>query len=437
MTKFIPHQYQLDGRNWLIAHNIAGLFLPPGLGKTAITLDAIRILLDAKLIDKVLIIAPLRVAKLVWPAENKKWGFNFSIGVLHGPDKDIVARQKHDIYVINPDGLNWLKSIELFTGNSMLVCDESTIFKNHDSMRFKLIKSMLPAFRRRVILTGTPAPNGLIQLWPQVFILDKGLRLGKNITTFRNLYYKKGFTMFSWELKYGADGEIFSKVDDIIMHKALSELNMPDKIDNFIEVQLSNMQLYNELKKEMLIDIGGHEITAVNAAALCSKLKQFANGIIYKDGKAPETLHNDKLNALSELVDTLAGRPLLVAYEFLHELKLLKDHFGAPHIGGGVSGKEIVDKWNKGEIPVLLVQPMAAGHGLNLQDGGCCDVCWFSNTYDAELYDQLNARVYRQGVKNNVTIHHIVAKGTIDEHIIKTRSNKIKLQDLLLDSLLK
>lgn len=447
MSNFKPHDYQQDGINWILSHQGAGLFLPPGLGKTSITLSAIDILKQANIIDRVLIIAPLRVCYMVWRQEIDKWDFPFSIGLLHGKDKDTVVRQKHDIYLINPEGINWLVNnhLQLFSKYKfMLVCDESTLFKNHSSLRFKMLKYILSIFKRRLILTGTPAPNGLLQLWSQIFILDNGKRLGKNISTFRRQWFMPGYDGFSYIMRDGADDQIYTAINDIVMHKSTDELELPEKLYNTILIQLPTMalKLYKEIKNDFISQIGDETlITAMNAASQASKLKQIANGMLYNDDKEGINIHDEKLSALEELIDSLGGRPLLVVYEFNHDLHKLKSIFkNAPHIGGGVTGKEletIISKWNKGELPVLLIQPRAGGHGLNMQDGGCHDIVWYSITFDLELYEQVNARVHRQGVKNAVTIHHIVAENTVDKKIMRVLEGKAELQDALLDSLLK
>ena len=437
------HSYQKDGLDWILRHKASGLFFPPGLGKTLVTLSAIKILIDHEEgIDRILIIAPLRVLYMVWPLEIAKWGFDFSVGMLHGKDKDTTIRQKHDIYLINPEGLKWL-----FTKHSrkfdMLVIDESTMFKNYSSARFKLMKEHVSQFKRKIILTGTPAPNGLLQLWPQVFLLDFGKRLGKNISTFRRRWFSKSFTGFGYDLTEGADMEIYSAIDDLVMHKSNSELNMPDKLNNTILVRLPDnvMKQYREMLDEFIIELEHtDDITATNAAAKCSKLKQVANGTVYGEDREIIVMHDEKLNATEELVDSLAGRPLMIVYEHLHDLARLKERFKAPAIGGGIKEDDLADiiqMWNAGQLPILLIQPRVGGHGLNLQDGGCHDVLHYSIPYDLELYDQTNARVYRQGVKNNVTIHHMVAERTIDTKIMAVLANKANLQDELLDYLKK
>jgi len=440
------HKYQEDARNWILAHSSTGLFLPPGLGKTLISLSAVEIILKHTNIDRVLVIAPLRVAHLVWPNEIKKWDFDFSIGILHGKDKDTIIRQKHDIYVINPEGLKWLfnNHTRLFEKyNFMLICDESTLFKNYSSQRFKLLKSHLKLFTRRVILTGTPAPNGLLQLWSQIYILDFGKRLGTGITKYRNKWFTKDYSGFGYNMMEGADTDIYRSIDDIVMHKSNDELNLPEILYNTINVELPAhaMKAYKEMRETFIVELKDEqEISAVNAAAKASKLKQIANGTIYDDDRIAIEIHEEKLNATEELVSSLAGRPLLIVYEFLHDLKRLKELFKAPHIGSGVAGdelREIINQWNNGEIPVLLIQPQAGGHGLNLQDGGCHDVLHYSITFDLELYTQVNARVHRQGVKNSVTIHHLVADGTVDQKVMGVLEGKANLQNELLEYLIK
>lgn len=441
------HDYQIDGRNWILSHNNSGLFFPPGLGKTLVTLSAIDILIKAGAIDKVFIIAPIRVIHAVWPEEIKKWDFDLSIGVCHGSDKDKIIKQDHDIYAINPEGLKWFmnshKSI-LEKKRFMLVCDESTLFKNHGSIRFKMLKSILKLFIRRIILTGTPAPNGLIQLWSQIYILDMGHRLGSGITKYRMRWFQRSFDGFGWDIREGSEYEIYKAIDDIVMHKSNDELNLPELVYNNIMIELppEARKYYKEMKDTFVIELSemDESIIAPTAAAKAAKLKQISNGMIYGDNKEHIKIHDEKLKACQELVSSLAGRPLMVVYEYLHDFKVLKETFKAPHIGGGISGQElssIIARWNKGEIPILLVQPKATGHGLNLQDGGCHDVLHYSITFDLELYEQINARVHRQGVKNNVTIHHLVGEKTIDQRIMRVLTDKSSLQKELMSYLLK
>jgi SNF2 family DNA or RNA helicase len=442
--------YQTDARDFILKHYACGIFLPPGLGKSLITLDAINILLEHDpSVQKVLIIAPIRVMYMVWRQEAEKWGIKRSIGILHGNDKEEVYGQNHDIYIINPEGLYWLFSTHkgIFTQYKfMLVIDESSMFKNHGTVRFKLMKYNLKWFTRKVLLTGTPTPNSLLQLWTQVYILDKGARLGSGITKYREKYFmlKNPNNFFEYVLLPGKDKEIYAAVDDIIMHKDKSELDLPPLVHNTIQVTLplSVRKRYDTMRNHSIIELQNDDgIIAANAAAKTMALKQIANGTSYTEMGEVEQFHNEKITALLELVDSLAGNPLLVIYEFNHDLARLKGALdNPPHIGGGLPPKllaETISDWNSGNVPVLLLQTQAGGMGLNLQSGGCTDICWFSITFDAELYEQAIARVWRQGVSGSVTVHHIVASQTIDEHILKVLQAKQNVQQALLDYLTK
>jgi SNF2 family DNA or RNA helicase len=446
VNNWIPHDYQKDGINWTLSHKYCGLFLPPGLGKTSIMLQTISFCIMAKEIDAVIIVAPLRVCYMVWPNEIQKWD-NFkhlSIGILHGLNKLKTLNKKHDIYIINPEGLNWLEdAIGAHKGKKlMLICDESTIFKNFGSQRFKIIKRLAPLFERRVILTGTPIPNGLIQIWSQIFILDLGKRLSKYITHFRQKYfYQTGYMGYEYKIIPGADKQIYDVIGDIILHKGTDELELPPLLQNEILVELPKYArtLYYDMKKDMMVEYGTDDeevIYAESAASRDSKLKQIANGNVYDENKDTIIVHTEKINAIKAFVDDLNGQPVLIMYEFLHDLNSLKEAFPqAPIIGSGVVGNKlanICDKWNKGILPVLLLHPMVGGHGLNLQDGNCHNIVWLSIPFDLELHDQAIARVHRQGVKNSVTVHYVVAKGTIDEKIVKVLEGKADAQDAML-----
>lgn len=442
--------YQIDARNWILKHYACGIFLPPGLGKTLITLDAINILLGHDpSVQKVLIIAPIRVMYMVWRQEAEKWGIKRSIGILHGKNKDTVISQDHDIYIINPEGLYWLFSTYkdvLAKHKFMLVIDESSQFKNHGTVRFKLMKSNVKWFTRKVLLTGTPTPNSLLQLWSQVYMLDKGARLGSGITKYRERYFmlKNPNSFFEYVLLPNMDKEIYAAVDDIIIHKDKSELDLPPLVNNTIQVTLppSVQKHYTTMRNHSIIELQDNDgIVAVNAAAKTMALKQIANGASYTEMGEVEQFHSEKVTALLELVDSLAGNPLLVIYEFNHDLARLKGALdNPPHIGGGLPPKllsETISNWNSGNVPVLLLQPQAGGMGLNLQSGGCTDICWYSITFDAELYEQAIARIWRQGVSGSVTVHHIVASQTIDEYILKVLQAKQNVQQALLNYLTK
>ena len=445
---FKPHKYQSEAIKWLCSKPEVGLFLPPGLGKTAISLYAFDVLQRANKIDKLFIIAPIRPIYLVWPNEISKWAqFNgIKYAILHGKDKEKALLEDADVYLINPEGLKWFSRhvTKLFsTGKWALLVDESSNFKNSRSKRFKLLKKWLNYFERRSILTGTPAPNGLENIWSQLFILDGGHRLGKFITAYRNKYfYPSGYMGYEHELQPGADKLIYEKIDDIVMHKSRDEINMPDLLRNIIQVKLPSpaTKVYKDMAREYLAIADKEVITAVNAAVMSGKLKQISNGAVYSEDGSTAIVHDAKIDAIQELLDSLEGQPLLVFYEFKHDLNRLKKTFSAPNLGGGVKPKdasEIVQKWNAGEIPILLLHPKSAGHGLNLQAGGCHDVCWFSITWDQELHEQAISRVWRQGIDSAVTSHYIVAKSTIDEYIMTILDGKADLQNALLEAIKK
>lgn len=452
MRIFEPHDYQIEGIEWLLSHPYSGLFLPPGLGKTAITLSAFRIMKHKGIVNKMLIVAPLRVCHMVWPYEIKKWD-NFdglSIGVLHGKDKLKTLKEDHDIYVVNPDGLRWL-SVEIGRKHFMddkhkwwLVVDESSNFKNGTSQRSKTLKNLINKFYRRTILTGTPAPNGLINLWSQMYLVDRGARLGQYITHFRNTYFNPaGYMGYSYTIQHDGAERIYKAIDDVILHKNSDELNLPDLINNTITVQLpvKAKTLYNEMKDDLVAIADGNLLTAVNSAVLSGKLRQIANGGVYDEAGKAIILHEEKTKAVQDIAEELGGRPLLVMYEFQHDLQRLQKAFpDAPRLGGGVrieETKKVIHQWNNSELPVLFLHPASAAHGLNLQGSTCHDICWHSIPWDLELYLQAIARVWRQGVKNTITVHHIVAESTIDRRVTRVLTSKGNVQDALFDALLK
>lgn len=445
-TRFNPRGYQDEGIQWLLNNPSSGLFLAPGLGKTAIVLKTFSLEKSKGIVDKMLVIAPLRVCSLVWPYEVKKWEdfSDLSVGVLHGPEKEDVLRSDHDIYAINPEGLKWLsKSGYKFSKKKWrLVFDESSLFKNGRSQRFKLAKKIINDFQRVSILTGTPAPNGMENIWSQIYLLDGGHRLGRYITAYRNkFFYPSGYMGYEYKLQPGADKKIHSLIEDIVLHKDADELDLPEKIENTIAVKMPKKarKIYDEMKNELIAMIDSDLSVASNAAVASGKLRQICNGRLYGEDRKVLDLHEEKILALEELISSMEGRPMMVFYEFQHDLAALKKKF--PHaevLGGGVSrsdSESIVHRWNSDEIQVLLLHPKSAGHGLNLQESSCRDICWFSIPWDLELYEQAIARVHRQGVKDSVTIHHITAEDTIDEKIIKVLKKKGSMQKSLLEAL--
>lgn len=449
-----PKDYQVRAIEKLLTNDCFGLFLDPGLGKTSITLTALKALKEAgKLKTGALVIAPLRPAYLVWPAENAKWShLGMDVIVLHGKDKDSLYKQQADLYVINPEGLEWLFSKDKGRRRhwSALVIDESTRFKNWSAKRTKLLRGELDRFDRRYILTGTPAPNGIQDLFPQIYMLDGGRRLGRYITHFRSRYMiqvevlsKSGFPMgvYKWEPKEGAVQDIESKLEDVILRLSAEDwLNLPPLIHNRIEVDLPKKarEQYEELEKEFILQLKKGTVTPANAGVLGMKLRQVSNGFVYTDGGGTAEIHTAKLDALEELVEECAGQPILVAIAYKHELEAIRARLGKhiPYLGGGVSSTEaaeICEEWNAGSLPIVIAHPTSVAHGLNLQGGR--HICWFGLTWNLEEYDQFIRRVWRQGQTRRVICHTIVARGTMDGKIEGALRSKNSLQKALLDAL--
>lgn len=463
VKRFKPHKYQERAIRFLLDHPHAALFLDPGLGKTGITLGAMKVLQRQGLFQGALVVAPLRVAHSVWPQEVAGWEEfrHFSVAVLHGKDKDKLVEARHDIYVINYEGLAWL----IENGHldrllkkrwvDVLVFDELSKMKNHATKRFKLMKPHLHKFRRRIGLTGSPAPNGLLDLFGQVYCLDQGKRLGRFVTHFRHKFFlPKG--PYDWVPRPGADAEIQEALSDLAMSmRAEDYLELPPLVENQIMVELppKARKAYVEVENLLFTQLEtGSKVTALGAGSALGKCKQIANGAVYLGDVDPitgvslrpstyETLHDAKVEALLDLVDELQGKPLLVAYEFKHDLERLLKVLpkGTPYIGGGTKADEanlLVAKWNAGMLPILLGHPASIGHGLNLQKGAASDVAWFSPTWNYELYDQFNRRLWRQGSKaDRVRIHLILAKDTVDIDVVRALRHKGKTQDALIEAL--
>ena len=447
-----PHTYQRNAVKFLLQHPHGALFLDPGLGKTSIVLEALKLLKHRDMLQSALVIAPLRVCHSVWPAEVAKW-LNFEglkIEVLHGAHKAKALARKADIYCINPEGLQWLVAQNDFKRRRFdaLVIDESSRFKAGNTLRFRTLKRVLHKFARRWILTGTPAPNGMMDLFSQVYIMDQGEALGKYITQYRKEYFES--VGFNWVLQKGAEERIQERIRPISLSlSARDYLELPDEVVKTVWVELppSARRVYDELESQFLTELdSGARVTAVSAGVAAGKCRQVANGGLYLEQETPsqtrvtETIHNAKIEALRDLVDECAGQPVLVAYEFAHDLARLRAEFGrdTPAIGGGVSMKEtqgIVAAWNAGRVPVLLGQPQAMAHGLNMQGGGN-HVAWFSLPWNLELYTQFNQRVLRQGSKHaRMFIYHIAARQTVDVMILAALRAKHRTQKALLDAL--
>lgn len=444
--KFVPHEYQEFAIQKIIELPEVGLFLDMGLGKTAITLSAINELIyDRFLVSRVLVIAPKRVAEDTWTTEAEKWDhlchLRISRVLGHPAERLEALKADADIYVINRENVVWL--VEKYRKSwlfDMVVVDELSSFKSNRSKRFKALKQVRPLMERFVGLTGTPSPNGLLDLWPQMYLIDRGERLGKTLTGYRNRYFypgkSNGYVVYSYEVKPGAEDAIQNKISDIcISMKAQDYLQMPELIVNDIPVRLSpeEMERYQELEREKLMEADGEQITALTAATVYNKLLQMANGSVYSDTGVVVDIHNRKLEALAEILDTTNGQPILVFYNYRHDYdRLIKTFkYYKPRT---LKSQEDIRDWNDGKIPLLLAQPASMGHGLNLQAGGHI-IVWYGLNWSLELYQQANDRLYRQGQKHGVIIHRLIAEGTVDEIIIKRLSCKENTQEDLMNAL--
>lgn len=440
--KYSPHNYQKYATEFIIKNPISAVLLDMGLGKSVITLTALNeLMLDHFDVSKVLVIAPLRVASHTWPEEIRKWNHlnNLSFSVVTGSEKERIKaiRKPAHIYIINRENVDWLITKSGVTWDfDMIVIDEISSFKSHQAKRFKSLLKVRPKVKRIVGLTGTPSSNGLMDLWAEFRILDLGERLGRYITHFRQNFFvpdkRNQHMIFSYKPKDGSEKRIYNLISDItISMKSIDFLKMPECIMNEVNVGLTEKEnnLYQFLKKEMVLKLGDEEIDAVNAAALSNKLLQMANGSVYNENKDSILIHDKKLDALEDLIESANGKPVLVVYWFKHDLKRIKERFDVREIK---ETKDIAD-WNKGEIPVAVIHPASAGHGLNLQAGGST-LIWFGMTWSLELYQQTNARLYRQGQRETVIIHHILTKNTIDEDVMKALKAKDKIQEALIAS---
>lgn len=440
--KYKPHSYQEYAIRYIETHPISALLIDMGLGKTSITLTAIRnLLFDSFEVCKVLVIAPLRVAKSTWTDEIKKWEhlstLTYSLIVGNENERLSALNEKADIYIINRENVDWLVNKSGYKFDfDMVVIDELSSFKNHQSKRFKSLMKVRPLVKRIVGLTGTPSSNGLMDLFAEFKILDMGKRLGYFIGQYRNTYFKpvkmNGPIVYSYKPLPNAENAIYEKISDItVSMKANEYLKMPELLTSNYVVELSNSEKnqYDEMKKSLVLEITDGEITASNAASLSNKLCQLSNGAIYDDEQNIVEIHDRKLEALEDIIESMNGKPLLIAYWYRHDLERIKSRFSVREI----KTSEDISDWNDGKIPVALIHPASAGHGLNLQSGGSTLV-WFGLTWSLELYQQTNARLYRQGQKNTVVIQHIIAKGTIDEQILKALQRKDKTQSDLIDA---
>ena len=436
--KFTRQQFATD---FILNQSICCLMLDMGLGKTVITLTALwQLTLDSFDVSRVLVIAPKRVAEDTWPKELAKWehltGLTSSLVLGSAAERKAALQRKAFLYIINRENVAWLVKNHYWDFD-MVVIDELSSFKSNKAERFKAMKKVRPMITRIVGLTGTPAPNTLLDLWPQMYLMDMGQRLGRFIGGFRDRFFlpdkRNREIIYSYKPREGAEDAIYALISDIcISMKAADYLDMPERIDNRIEVSMSpkERKLYDDFQKDMVLSIGDEELDATNAAALSNKLLQMANGAVYGEDKKVIHIHDRKLDALEDLVEGANGKPLLVAYWYKHDLQRIKARFKNARC---IDTAKDIDDWNAGKIPLALIHPASAGHGLNLQDGGCT-IVWFGLTWSLELYQQLNARLWRQGQKHTVVIHHIVTKGTHDEDVMRALENKDTRQSALIEA---
>lgn len=448
------HGYQRKAVEHIITHKYCGLFLDMGLGKTVSTLTAVeKLMYDYLEVSSVLVIAPKRVAETVWAEEAQNWEHlkHLTFSKIVGTEKQRIEafHKKADIHIVSRDNIAWLCG--LCASNlpyDMVVIDELSSFKNHQAQRFKALRMARPWIKRVVGLTGTPAPNGLIDLWPQIYLMDRGERLGKTITQFRSRYFtpgrSNGYVVYNYNLQGGAEQAIRDKISDIcISMQAQDYLHMPMLTNNIVKLRMPKeiADSYKQFEKDNImkllnqVDEDGNpvEITALNAAGLSNKLLQFANGAMYDENKNVYPIHDIKLEALAEIMEEACGKPVLVAWTYQFDRDRIMEYLAKYKPRQLKTAQDIAD-WNAGKVQLMLAHPASAGHGLNLQAGGNI-IVWYGLTWSLELYQQFNARLYRQGQKNGVIIHHLCMMGTHDEDVIRALKQKDKVQMSLMNSI--
>ena len=439
--KFIPHDYQQYAIDFIESHPTAAVLLDMGLGKTVITLTALNdLLFDRFEISRVLVIAPLRVARNTWPQEIGKWEhlnhIRYSVAVGTEKERRDALRKQTSLYIINRENVPWLVEKTDFTYDAIVI-DELSSFKNWSSKRFKALMKVRPLAKRVIGLTGTPSGNGLMDLFAEFKVLDMGERLGRFITKYRQDYFvpdkRNGQVVFSYVPLRGAEERIYEKIADItISMKAADHLKMPELIESEYSVRMDEAEkkMYDSMCEQLVLQMKGDEVTAANAGVLSGKLAQMANGAVYTDDGATLHIHDRKLDALEDIIESMNGKPLLVAYWFRHDAERIEKRVPCVRL----DTDEAIARWNRGEIPVALIHPASAGHGLNLQSGGSTLV-WFGITWSLELYQQTVARLYRQGQSaKTVVVQHIISEGTIDERILRALKQKDKTQAALIEA---
>ena len=442
LVRFLPHDYQKVAIDFALQNQSSGLFLDMGLGKTVITLTVIEELKNNYLEElKVLVIAPKRVAEDTWTTEYEKWDHlkNLKVVKVIGNSKQRKAalEKEADIYIITRDNIAWLVD---FLGKdwdfNTVIIDELSSFKNHQSKRFKALRKVRPFINRIIGLTGTPAPNGYEDLWSQIYLLDRGERLGKTISEYRRKYfntlYRHGYN--EYELKEGAKEQIDGILKDLCISmkaKDYLKLKEPLYINRIAKLDEKEYKLYKDMERDAVLELEDENITALSAAAVSNKLLQLANGAVYTNEKEIIHIHDKKLEVLEELIEEAKGEPVLVFYNFKHDKERILERFKDTRV---LDTDQDIKDWNNKKIKVLLAHPASAGHGLNLQEGGSI-IIWFGLTWSLELYQQANARLNRQGQKETVRIYHIIAEKTIDERVLEVLKGKNTRQEELLRKL--
>ena len=442
--KYEAHDYQKYATEFILTHPTAAVLLEMGLGKSVITLTAIQELCMNRFeVSRVLVIAPLRVARDTWPAEIEKWdhlqGLTYSVAVGTEAERRAALMANTTVHIINRENVAWLvEKSGIALDYDMIVIDELSSFKSYSTKRFRALMKLRPRVKRIVGLTGTPSSNGLMDLWAEFRLLDLGKRLGRYITHYREEFFvpdkRSAQQVFSYKPRIGAEEAIYRRISDItISMRSVDHLKMPEMVNvsQTVTLTVTQQELYDQMRREMVAELDDAEIDAVNAASLSNKLMQMANGAIYDEDKNVHHIHDQKLDALEDLIEAANGKPVLIAYWFKHDLFRIRQRF--PYAREIKTSVDIAD-WNAGKIPVAVVHPASAGHGLNLQAGGST-LIWFSLTWSLELYQQTNARLWRQGQQaETVVVHHIVTKGTIDESILSALKRKDKTQSALIDA---
>ncbi|MDW7670571.1 MAG: DEAD/DEAH box helicase [Bacillota bacterium] len=440
--EYQPHIYQEQATAFILEHEASAIFLECGLGKTVITLTAINELMhNAFEVRKVLVVAPLRVAQTVWTEEGMKWDHLKHLRMVKVLGSESMRKEAlntpGDVYLINRENVVWLTdTLKTAWPFDMVVLDELSSFKSHRSKRFRALRKVRPFIKRITGLTGTPAPNGLLDLWPQVYLLDRGERLGRTMTGYRERYFqpdkRSRDVIFSYKPKEGAEDAIYRKLSDIALSMKSSDyLQVPERVDHQVMLEMPEKvrNQYRKLERDLLLPLLAGEVLAGSAAVLTNKLLQFTGGAVYDDAGRVQEIHEEKIKALEDLIEAANGKPVLVYYAYRHEKSRIKRRIPCRVLETPAD----MDDWNRGEIPVLLAHPASAGHGLNLQQGGST-IVWYGLPWSLELYLQANGRIHRQGQKETTVVHHLIMKDALDEDVMTVLARKESSQEALLEA---